>query len=347
MRWIGIDAHRDFAHVTEIVPDGEGASYRVNLDADGLAVLKGRLGPDAQVVLEASTSTFRLVDQLKPHAGRVVVAHPSQTRGAGAFHAKTDRRDSEILARLLAAGFVREVWVPDARVRILRGQVEYRYALSKMARAMRTRVKSFLNEQMIRPPMPSVLLTARGRRFLEELELAVPGHREHVDSLVRLHDSVEAEIRSLDSRLAEWCKGSADAGLLFTIPGFGTVVTASLLAQIGDIRRFPDAGQLCAYVGIVPRVHQSGAVTRRGGISRRGRSLTRWALSLAVPHVVRRPGRLQEFHRQLLERRPKKVAHVACARKLLTIVWRMLADRRPYREQDPQLSARKLGERNR
>jgi len=343
MRWVGIDAHRDFAHVTELTADGPGASYRVTLDPDGLADLKGRLGPDAHVVLEASTSTFRLVDELKPHAGRVVVAHPSQTRGAGALHAKTDRRDSEVLAHLLKTDFVREVWVPGPGLRTLRGLVEYRHSLAVMARAMRTRLKSFLNQQMIRPPVPRPLLTVCGRRFLEELELAFPDHRDYVDSLARVHDAVEAEVCRLDHRLVEWCGSSADAKLLFTIPGFGPVVTATLLSQIGDIRRFADPRQLCAYAGIVPRVHQSGAVTRRGSISRRGRSLMRWALSIAVPHVVSRTGRLQDFHRQLLERRPKRVAHVACARKILTIIWRMLTERRPYREQVPHLSARKLG----
>lgn len=341
MRFVGVDAHRDFVHVTEIGTDGKDLNYRIALDDAGLVEFKSRLGPDAQVVLEASTSTFRLVDELRPHAGRVVVAHPSQTRGASAFHAKTDRRDSAILARLLAAGFVREVWVPEPDLRGLRSLVEHRQAVGQLRQATRTRLKSLLNQEMIRPPVQR-LTCARGRRFLEGLRFVAPGHCVYVESLLRLYDAVDAEVRELDKHLQGWCDESEDARLLFTIPGCGPVVAASLLSQIGDVRRFSNPGKLCAYAGIVPRVHQSGMVARTGRISRGGRSLMRWVLSLAVVHVVRRAGVMQEFHRQLVQRRPKGVAHVACARKLLTIVWHMLTKRRPYREEDEQLTARKL-----
>jgi transposase len=340
MRWIGVDAHRDFAHVTEIGTDGIETNYRVELTAEGLTAFKARLGSEAQLVLEASTNTFRLVDELRPHAGRVVVAHPSQTRGASAFHAKTDKRDSKILAQLLAAGFVSEVWVPDADTRSLRGQIEHRQVLSQWRAATKQRMKSLLNQEMIRPSV--LFLTGpTGRRFLKGLQGENPGCYGRLASLLRLHDAIDLEVRTIDRDMSKWCKASEEGRLLLTIPGIGAVVAATLLSQIGEVGRFSNPGKLCAYAGLVPRVHQSGKSMRIGAISG-GRSLMRWALSIAVPHAVAHSGALQEFHRQLCERRPRMVAHVACARKLLIIIWHMLMKRRSYRDEDTQLTARKL-----
>jgi len=210
-----------------------------------------------------------------------------------------------------------------------------------MRQATRTRLKSLLNQEMHRPPVQR-LMGVRGRRFLAGLTFTAPGYGTYAASLVRVYDAIDEEVRKVDKHLQDWCEGSTDARLLLTIPGVGAVNAAYLLSQIGDISRFPDPGKLCAYAGLVPRVHQSGTVLRMGRITRRGRSLMRAALSVVVVHVMRRPGPLHDFHDQLVERRPKGVAHVACMRKILTFIWHMLTRRCPYRGEDAQLSARKL-----
>ena len=339
MRWIGIDAHKHFAQVFELLEDGEKKEYRIALPRE-LDRLTQRLQPDDAVVLEASTNSFCLYDELVPHVDRVVVAHPNQTRGATAHSAMTDRKASEVLARLLHSGFIREVWVPSAEFRGLRSLVKHRFRLVQARTAAVVRIRSLLQQELLECPTKT-LLSRESRTFLESASQD-PRWQLVVDSLVRQHDFVQAEIDGYDAALARWCQGSEDARLLLSVPGLGPINTATILSQITTVERFPTPKNLCSYAGLVPRVKMSGKFYWTGSISRAGRGLFRWSLGLAVQHACRRPGSLQNFRDKLLERRPRRVANVACCRKLLTIIWHMLKNRTVYRDQNPELTRRKL-----
>jgi len=114
-RFIGFDAHKSYAYVVEL-REGKRQDYRVEIPG-GLQKFKERLDSTVQLVLEASTNSFRLADELRPHVGRLVVSDPAQTRGASSGAATTDRSAAEALAKLLASDFVREVWTPPQEIR--------------------------------------------------------------------------------------------------------------------------------------------------------------------------------------------------------------------------------------
>jgi len=323
MRWVGIDTHKHYVHVTELSEDGSKENYQIALDEEGINSLKTRMGSDAHIVLEATFNSFRLYDELAPYAGKITVAHPSQTRGATTLHLRNDKVSSEVLARLLASDFVREVWVPDQDLRGLRSLVEYRWALTTMRVAMMGRIHSLLHNEIIHLPVAR-LMSGKGRRFLEEIDWRDFHIALARDSMLRIYDAIQRELEDIDTALRTWSQRSDDARLLMTIPGVGPLIAAFIMSQIGTIERFPNPRKLCAYAGIVPRVFSSGKTHRTGRITRAGRHILRWALSLALPHTIRRPGPLAEFHKSLCLRRPKRVALVACARKLLTIIWHML-----------------------
>lgn len=331
MRWVGLDVHHLYVHVTELAEDGTVKHYREELSAEGRASLKRQLGPDAHVVMEASGQTFRLHDELMPHAKSVTVAHPAQTRGASALHVKTDARDAEILARLLASGFIRPVWVPRPEVRALRGLMEYRCSLSTLHTATVNRVYASLRGGLVEYPKG---LSSRRRDALDR----VSWPEAHVELMVRSLGNVERclkeQLRQVDAALEEWNRTAPDALLLQTIPGVGPVLAAALLSEIGDISRFPSPARLCAYAGLVPRVHASGKTLHIGRLAHRGRHLLRWATWMATLGLVRRDGRFQEFYVQVGARRSKQVARVACCRKLLTVIWHMLRRGQPFRRQE-------------
>jgi len=341
MRWVGIDTHKYYVHVTELREDGSKESYQIKLDEEGITNLKDRLGPDAHIVVEATFNSFSLYDELVPRVGRIVVAHPSQTHGASKLHLKNDKVSSEILARLLASDFVQEVWVPDKTLRGLRSLVEYRWALTNSRVATMGRIHALLDKEIVHLPSTR-LMNKKGRCFLENMEWREPHSALAHDSMLRIYDATQRELDCVDAALRKWSQRSEEARLLMTIPGVGSVIAAFIMSQIGSINRFLNPKKLCAYAGIVPRVFCSGQTSRTGRITRAGRHLLRWALSLALPHVIRRPGPLREFHERLSLRRPKRVAHVACMRKLLTLIWHMLSSQQPYRYEDKELTIRKL-----
>ncbi len=334
-RYIGFDAHKSYAYVAELREDGERLDYRVALP-DGLPGFKQRLGADCQLVLEASTNTFRLVDELKPHVGKIVVTDPAQTRGAISRPATTDRNAAFALARLLASDFVRPVWVPPQEIRSLRNLVELRVRLTRQQATSVNRIRAMLRQELV-PGRPTLVEGEVRAKIGDD-----PTLQAYCSSLFRFKDLVRAECEQVDSVLHAWCRESKDARLLMSIPGVGPLVAACVVAQVGDIKRFSSARKLCSYAGLVPRVHSSGQTHRSGSISKMGRRTLRWAMGIAAMSATRADAPLAKFKENLCERRPKAVAMVACARKLLASVWRVWTTAKPYDDQDAERYCRKL-----
>lgn len=337
-RFVGFDTHKSYAYAVELREGGERLDYRVALPG-GLEAFKLRLGQDVHLVMEASTSTFRLADELKAHVGRLVVADPIQTRGAISKAATTDRNAAEALARLLASDFVRSVWVPPLSIRSLRNLVELRVKLAKMRTGATNRLRALLRQELV-PSGP-------GRcKLVEEVVQAQIGQDEslqvYCSSLFRLRKHVTGECEALDLILHAWSRSSPEARLVMSVPGVGPLVAVCVVAQVGDIRRFESPGKLCSYAGLVPRIHDSGQTRRSGGITRAGRRSLRWAMGIAAMSATQLDGPFKDFKTQLCERRPKGVAMVACARKLLSAVWRVWTSGVPFQDQNEQRYGRKL-----
>ena len=339
MRSIGIDLHKTYAYVFELDRDGAKKHYRVALTEDELTSFFRTLGQDAQVVMEASTGSFRFSEMVAQHAGRVAVSDPAQTRGALSQAVVNDHKAAETLARLLQSSFVREVWVPPAANRALRAQTALYQDLSRIRTQLINRLKSLLQQEFIDFRVGT--LGPASHSFLNEQFKDQPELRFYLCSLARSINHLHSELTQLEYSLGAWCKQSEDAQLLLTIPGMGVILAITILAQIGDIKRFPTAARLCSYAGLVPRVYESGKTRHYGHISRAGRSAMRWALTLAAWRGSGRAKAIDDFKRRLSERRPKMVASTAAARKLLAVIWSMLTHRKPFRDEDPALSARK------
>jgi len=109
---------------------------------------------------------------------------------------------------------------------------------------------------------------------------------------------------------------------LISMPGIGHYSAMLILAEIGDIARFPPPKQLCSYAGLVPSVHESGDHARYGRITKEGSPWLRWILVEAAQPASRRPGRLQRFHERVARKQGRKAAHVAllarCRRSCIT-----------------------------
>lgn len=329
-RFIGFDAHKSYAYVVEL-RDGRRQEYRVTIPG-GLAAFKERLDPTAQLVLEASTNSFRLADELRPYVGKLVVADPTQTRGASSGAATTDRSSAEALARLLSSDFVRPVWIPPQEIRSLRNLVELRVKLARFRVGATNRIRALARQEL-----------AEDKLAEEELKAVIPqdiAMQEYCSALFRLGVAFRTESDQLDVIFHRWCRSSKEARLLMSIPGVGPLVAACIVAQVGDIKRFSSPGKLCAYAGLVPKVHSSGQSHRSGGITKAGRRSLRWAMGLAAMSASRVDDTLKQFKEKLSERRPKAVAMTACARKILVAVWHVWSRDTPYRDSEQRHAAK-------
>ena len=164
----------------------------------------------------------------------------------------------------------------------------------------------------------------RGRAWLAALELP-PDERLTVDAAVRIDAVLCEQVAAAERAIATAVVDDPRVRRLLTIPGIGLVIAASILAVVGDIDRFDRPAKLVSYLGLDPRVRQSGdRPAMRGHISRAGQAHARGLLCEAAHSAVRSPGPLAGFHARLKARRGAGVAIVATARKLAVLVWHLL-----------------------
>jgi transposase len=341
MRAIGLDIHRGFCEVA-IAEDGRvRPSRRVGTAPDELELFAAGLAPDDVVTLEATGNAAAIARILAPHA-RVVLANPKATKAATRLRAKTDRIDARTLAQLLASGFLPEVWMPDEATATLRRQVSRRAHLVKQRTKAKNQVHAALIRNLVGRAPVSDLFGRRGRAWLAEVVLPAD-EREGVEASLRAVDFHDAEVSRLDVILAGAVLGSADMRRLMTLPGVSATTAATLAAVIGDVRRFPAPGRLVAYLGLDPRVSQSGdEVARHGRISKQGASVARQVLVEAAWVASRTPGPLRAFAQRVAARRGWNVAIVAVARKLAVVAWHLLSRAEEYAYGRPSRHRAKL-----
>src|SRR3954464_473212 len=156
-------------------------------------------------------------------------------------------------------------------------------------------------------------------------------------------DFLDSEIAAVERLIAQQALDWPEIRRLMTVPGVNLICAATFIAAVGDPRRFLTSRKLVAYLGLDPKVRQSGdAPARSGRISKRGSAAARWALVEAAWSAVLQPGPLHAFYERTRARRGHGKAIVATARKLAILFWCMLTRGEDYAHQQPSLTKRKL-----
>jgi transposase len=340
-RAIGLDVHRDFC-VVAICEDGRVRSGdRVPSTPQGVRTLAESLVRSDRVALEVTGSCWELARILEPHVDRVVVVSPDDT-GIVQARAKSDRLDARALARLLWSGELESVWMPDERCRVLRRRLARREQLVRSRTRAKNEVHAVLQRRLQGKPPCSDLFGVKGRRWLAGLELPLE-ERESVDAAIRHVEFLDAEIAAVERLIAQQAVAWPEIRRLMTVPGVNLICAATFIAAVGDAGRFLTSRKLVAYLGLDPKVRQSGeAPARSGRISKRGSAAARWALVEAAWSAVLQPGPLHAFYDRTRARRGHGKAIVATARKLAILFWCMLTRGEDYAHQQPSLTKKKL-----
>jgi transposase len=341
VRSIGLDIHRDFCEVA-IAEGGEVRSPgRIEMTPEALELFAGSLASTDQVALEVSGNAWEVARIIRPHVAKLVVVSPADT-GIRAARAKTDRLDARALAKLLAAGSLQSVWVPDDHTRAMRRRLQRRRKLLVVHTKAKNEIHAALMRRLVRKPAVSDLFGKQGRRWLESLELP-DEEQETVAGCLRQLDFCESEIAAIERRIATEALRSPEIRRLMTVPGVNVICAATFMAAVGDIHRFGDRRKLVGYLGLDPKVRQSGlSATARGRISKQGSSSGRHALVEASWSVVKAPGPMHSYYQRIRARRGGQVAIVATSRKLACLFWCLLTREEDYAYAQPSLTAKKL-----
>jgi transposase len=301
---VGIDVSKDRLDV-HVEPGGE--TFAVARDAAGLEALVERLRPLApQTVAVEATGGFETVVAASLAAASlpVVVVNPAQVRAfatALGKRAKTDPIDAAVIARFVAATRPEVRPLPDAETRMLSDLITRRRQIIQMMVAERQREK--------RAP-------ARTKK-----------------SILRLLKALQKELTAIDDDIDDAVRGSPawreKEDLLASVPGVGSIIARTLLADLPELGTL-DRRQVAALVGLAPFTRQSGQWRGRSFIAG-GRATVRSALFMGAMVAVRFNPQLRAFRDRLVAAgKPKLLAIIAVARKLLTILNAIIRDKTPW-----------------
>src|SRR5215213_4055966 len=262
-RAIGLDVHRDFC-VVGICEDGRVRSgARVPSTPEGLTLLAQSLLRTDRVALEVTGSCWEVARILEPHVDRVIVVSPDDT-GITQARAKTDRLDARALARLLWSGELESVWMPDERCRVLRCRLARREQLVHSRSRAKNEIHAVLQRRLQGKPPCLDLFGVKGRRWLAGLELPLE-ERESLDAGIRHIEFLDAGDRRGRAADRPTALTWPEIRRPMTVPGVNLICAATFIAAVGDPRRFLTSRKLVAYLGLDPRVRQSGEAPARSG----------------------------------------------------------------------------------
>jgi transposase len=341
VRYIGMDVHREFAQLAVAEGGLVRDEGRIGVTPEALRQWAAGLRADDQVALEATGNSDAIANLLMPLVGRVVVSNPSKTRAIAEAKVKTDKVDARILAQLLAADFLPPVWLPDDRTRCLRRQVTRRAHIVRQRTRIKNQVHAILARNLAPTPPVSDLFGTTGRHWLSRQDLPAD-ERASVQALLRQLDFHRAELAVVEKELALEALADPVVARLMTVPGVDAIAAISIVAAVGDFTRFDDPDKLVAYVGLNPKVRQSGnSAPVHGRISKAGRAQVRGVLVEAAWSATHSPGPLRAFYQRIKARRGFQTAVVATARKMTVLAWHLVTKDEDYAFARPALVTHK------
>jgi transposase len=342
-RYFGMDVHKDYVVVAAVDASSGEIVEPVRVDMPKLKEwIDQHLTPDDEVALEVSNNAWHVYDLLAHQAGQVVVSNPAKTRLIAQARIKTDKFDALALARLLASGFICDIWVPVSKVREQRALAAHRQRLRKQSTQVKNRIHALLRRHDLRCPTSSVF-SPEGRAWLESLDLSPIEALERQQLLAQL-ELAQTQLDEANTFIAQRAQYDPRVTRLMQITGIGFFTAFSVLAAIGDIHRFPSPKHLASYAGLVPSVHQSGQKHFTGHITKAGPPLLRWLMVEAAHIAIHWDPHWQAVYQSIAKRRGNGVAMVAVARKLLVVIWHLLTHEVPYRYLNSSTFTRKLKE---
>ncbi|MCJ7433845.1 MAG: IS110 family transposase [Anaerolineales bacterium] len=339
-RYIGLDVHKHY-----LVALGVDADLNVVLPLRRVELsnleswMKKNLTKQDAVVLEMTTNTWQLYDELSEYAGSVTVVHPPHVALITRAQVMNDKIAASILARLLAKGLLVGIWVPPQEVRELRGLVAQRQKMTRLATQAKNRLHAVIQRHHLKPPEGNpfaktnngwwqALILGRLEKMNVQSDLETLQFAEQQEARVQVEMTVVA---AEDEKI----------GRLLHITGFGVITAVTVYAAIGDIARFIEPKKVVGYAGLGARVHDSGMTTRTGKITKAGRRDLRVALVEAAHVAANSHPHWKAELARLEPRLGYNKAIVAIARKLLITVWYVLQGK-PDKFAEPEAVAQKM-----
>jgi len=339
---IGIDLHHKNSYIRAMDDDGVlYAGKRIqHSNIEELWQYMEQFGEQKKRVVFEATANARWLERLlrKDPTIEPVAVTPHKVRIIAETVAKTDKIDATVLALLSKMDALPRAWLPDEEVEDLREITRHRAALV----VLRTRAKNRVNAALVRRGIlrpHGDIFGVQGRQWLGELtppwvtRLQLDQWLESIDHYQKQIDRIENKLYRELARNDRWRE---DLELLESMPGWGKLTALTVLAELGDYRRFRSRSAVSCFAGLVPSSKRSDQSCRYGKITKRGSTALRSILVEVSLNAVRKVPRYQKLYNRLKAARGGNTGKVAIARQMLEDGWTMLIKREPFRYQPVQ-----------
>jgi transposase len=332
MTFVGLDVHANQTHGAALRPaTGELERRRIAGPPEAALEWLGQLGPDLLAVYEAGPTGFALARESRQRGIDLRIAAPGLIPRGPTDRVKTDRRDAERLARLLAAGELRFAYLPSPEQERFRDLVRAREDLRGDLMRARHRLSKLLLRRGLRYPGPGKAWSQRHRDWLQRLglddeatEITFADYLAAVDALTQRRGVLDQAIERLWPE-SPWAQ---EIPRLRCFRGIDTLSAAGICAEVGDFARFARPGQVAGYLGMTPSEHTSDERRRQGAITKAGSRHGRRLLVEAAHHYAKRPNVGVKLARRQEGQDPRVVAIAWRAQQRLHSRWSHLGGRR-------------------
>ena len=343
MYFIGVDHHKQASVMTILDEDGQELKNGrvINLREKVKRFLEGYHPFTA--VLEAGRSSYVMANLLRELGGEVKMANAYQVKAIAHARIKTDKRDSRTLAHLLRADLIPEVYQRGEWNRRAQRVMRLRaYWVAKQTE-VKNKIRALLAQQKEEIQLEvgkreEGLFSGKGVEFLTKLPLEDPD-KMVLDDLIQGYEEAQAHIQRTDGLVRVLYGEIEEAARIDTVPGFAATLSVLVAVEIADVKRFPTVGDLHSFAGLIPSTYASGERTHHGRITKQGSAWLRWAALEAAYPAIKKDLSLRVLYNRLAKRKGANVAKIAVARRLLTIIYRVLTEKREYFPDKMKISA--------
>ena len=347
----GADVHNKTCDIALVDPEGRVArrwhlkTCPAALDLFARELRKECTTSPVVIGLEASTAGKAVFLHLRKLGLDLHMTHPRKLESIRSSESKTDRNDAEELARLLQSRHFPESYVPTDEMDQLRGWVRVREEQVDKLRRVKIQVRSLLVKHHLQQEASkySDIFGVQALHWLRDLELPNASDRRQLEVLLEEGALLNQQVDRLTKDLAREAVNRKEVELLQSIPGIDYVLALTILAEVEDVRRFPNRKKFAAYCGVVPKNRDSGGRVATHASVRHGNPRLKWALEIAVQtHALRiRKGRLFTMFEALKARVGVPKALMAVAHRLAFVIYGIWKSGKAYDEGNPDSFDRK------
>lgn len=332
--YVGVDYHRKYSYLTAMNEAGKITKEGVvtnSREAVAAFLTSAGCNGNSSAVLEATRNWTVMHDWLEELVDEVHLAHPLKVKAIAEAKIKTDKIDAKVLAHLLRTDLLPEAYVARPEAREVRSVLRQRMFLVRLRTMVKNRVFGMLDRypELAASRPTQEVFSRDGLTWLKQAPLK-DTDRQLMDEDIALLEELGEHLKRSEALVEHLAEGDERVKLLKTIPGFGKFFSVLVAYEVDDITRFAHEKKFFSYMGIIPSTYSSGGRTFHGRLTKQGNKYLRWAMVEAVWPAIRVDAELKTYYEGIKARKGPNPAKIATARRLATIVFRVLSQKRPY-----------------